>query len=79
MLAIDPTRNRRTAHARLFGRVVLSLIGASLAILLSMQATAWAHATLRTWFLAAVNRTFASTMASAPSYGGRSFVNRMTW
>jgi hypothetical protein len=79
MLAIDPTRNRRTAHARLFGRVVLCLIGASLAILLSMQATTWAHATLRTWFLATVNRTFASTVASVPPGCGGSFVNHLTW
>jgi hypothetical protein len=41
-----------------------------MAILLSIQATAWADATVRTWFFTAVNRMFASRVATAPSQCG---------
>jgi hypothetical protein len=70
MLANDSANRHIKARARLFGRVVPWVVGAAVAILLSMQTTTWARGAVRTWFFAIVNRAFASTIVSAPSEPG---------
>jgi hypothetical protein len=56
-------RNWTAEGGRVFGKAVLWLGGVSVAILISMQATAWAHATVRTWFIATLSHGFASAMS----------------
>jgi len=60
MLANHAAHSLNTLRGQLFGKAVLWVAGASMAILLSIQATTWAHAMVRTWFFTAVNGTFAS-------------------
>jgi hypothetical protein len=57
-----------TPRGRMFGTVLLWLGGASLAILISMQVTVWAHAKMKAWFVATLNHAFASAMAMGETH-----------